>query len=295
MIKISDHLEKLPIFLEVVRSGSIRGASKRLNMSQPSVSRTIQILEEAVDQRLLVRGQTGVQLTEFGQRLLDLSQKIHSEVELFQKYGSLSEPEIQKIKFGTYESIAVYFFPKFMNHLIENRLPIEIDLLTASSDQLVDYLRRNVVDAVLSVNPPMYSSVISKKLFDDYYGFYHAPQMKLTIKTPIIYFPNAKDLQGKKVSTYIKESNLRDNPHFVCESFEPIRALTIANIGLGVLPSRVAASYIKTGELVEWKQESSRSKKFGKHAVFFSFLKHRSGDSSLLRLLRAIENYQQKV
>tara|TARA_B110001454_G_C12721908_1_gene435064 strand:+ start:4759 stop:5646 length:888 start_codon:yes stop_codon:yes gene_type:complete len=295
MIKISDHLEKLPVFLEVVRSGSIRSASKKLNMSQPSVSRTIQILEEAVDQRLLERGQAGVQLTEFGQRLLDLSQKINSEVESFKKNGSIQEPEMQKIKFGTYESIAVYFFPRFLKHLLENKSPVDIDLMTATSDQLVDYLRRNVVDAILSVNQPQYSSIISKKLFDDHYGYYHAKEMKLNPKTPVIYFPNAKDSLGKKVSSYIKESNLKENPHFVCESFEPIRALTVAGIGLGVLPTRVAAAEVKNGNIIEWKTESSRARRFGKHSVYFSFLKHRNGDTSLLNLLRAIENFQQKT
>ncbi|MBL7554960.1 MAG: LysR family transcriptional regulator [Bdellovibrionaceae bacterium] len=295
MIKISDHLEKLPIFLEVVRSGSIRSASKNLNMSQPSVSRTIQILEESVDQRLLVRGQTGVQLTEFGQRLLDLSQKIHAEVDQFQKMGTVQAQDVQKIKFGTYESIAVYFFPKFLRHILDSKIPIDIDLLTASSDQLVDYLKRNIVDAILSVNPPQYASLISKKLFDDHYGYYHAPGLKLTVKTPIIFFPDAKDYQGKKVLSYIKESTLKDNPHFVCESFEPIRALAIEKIGLGVLPARVASSFVKTGELVEWKPDNIRPKKFGKHAVFFSFLKRRNGDRNLLNLLRSIENFQDRV
>ncbi|OYZ23249.1 MAG: hypothetical protein B7Y39_05520 [Bdellovibrio sp. 28-41-41] len=295
MIQISDHLEKLPIFLEVVKTGSIRAASKKLNISQPSVSRTIQILEESVSHRLLVRGQNGVQITEYGQRLLDLAQKIKNEVDLFEQRGATKDVEVQKVKFGTYESIAVYFFPNFLNHLAKVKSQVNVDLLTATSDQLVDYLRRNIVDAILSVNVPAYSSIISKKLFDDYYGFYHSPLLTFEPNTPIIFFPNAKDFDGKKISSFIKETSLKNNPQFLCESFEPIRALTKANLGLGILPSRVASEDLNTGKLVEWNQEKGRTKKFGKHTVFFSFLKHRIGDERLIKLLQEIEKFELKL
>ena len=292
MIKISGHLEKLSVFLEVVQMGSIRAASKKLNMSQPSVSRTIQILEDSVASRLFIRGQQGVQLTEYGHRVLELSQKIKNEVDHFQKGKIAKEIEIQKIKFGTYESIAVYFFPNFLNHFIQNKSRISIDLLTASSDQLVDYLRRNVVDAILSVNTPAYSNIISKKLFDDYYGFYHSPLISVDANTPVIFFPNAKDSEGKKILTFVKESGLKDNSHFVCESFEPIRALTKGGLGLGILPTRVAKSDIKSGELVEYRNENGRTKKFGRHSVYFSFLKHRRGNEYILQLHKTIEQYE---
>lgn len=292
MIKISDHLEKLSVFLEVVQMGSIRAASKKLNMSQPSVSRTIQILEDSVANRLFIRGQQGVQLTEYGHWVLELSQKIKSEVDHFQKEKFPKEIEIQKIKFGTYESIAVYFFPNFLNHLIQKKSLVSIDLLTASSDQLVDYLRRNVVDAILSVNTPAYSNISSKKLFDDYYGFYHSPLISVDSNTPVIFFPNAKDSEGKKTSSVVKESSLKGNSQFVCESFEPIRALTKGGLGLGILPTRVANSDIKSGELVEYRNETGRTKKFGRHSVYFSCLKHRRGDENILRLHKTIEQYE---
>ena len=290
-MQISDHIEKLAIFLEVIRSGSIRAAAKKMTMSQPAVSRTIQILEESVSQRLLVRSQNGVQPTEFGIKLLDLAQRIQKEIDIFSTGSESEEIETPKIRLGAYESIAVYLVPKFLKKMKNGQSPAVIDLMTASSEQLIDQLRKNLVDAVLSVNPPNYSNVVSKKIFDDYYSYYQSPQLETVKSAPLIYFPGARDIDGRKLGSYVKDSGFKSNPKFACESFEPIRALAKAGLGIAILPTRVAANDLKSGALTECRLDFSAQKKFGKHSVFFSYLKHRQGDSNILWLYRAIENY----
>jgi DNA-binding transcriptional LysR family regulator len=53
-------------FVDVVESGSLSRTSKRLNISQPALSKSLRLLEEQLGAPLLVRGPRGVRPTKFG-------------------------------------------------------------------------------------------------------------------------------------------------------------------------------------------------------------------------------------
>lgn len=55
-------------FIEIVRSGSFQGAGERLNVTQSTISKRMERLEDLLGQRLLVRNKAGVSLTLAGER-----------------------------------------------------------------------------------------------------------------------------------------------------------------------------------------------------------------------------------
>lgn len=57
-------IHQIRAFVEVARQGSIRGASRMLNMSQPALSKSIQELEEGLAAQLFFRRSKGVTLTD---------------------------------------------------------------------------------------------------------------------------------------------------------------------------------------------------------------------------------------
>jgi DNA-binding transcriptional LysR family regulator len=59
-------LRELRVFLAVVDEGGVSAAARRLGLSQPAVSQTINALERETGLELLVRHSTGVQATEAG-------------------------------------------------------------------------------------------------------------------------------------------------------------------------------------------------------------------------------------
>jgi DNA-binding transcriptional LysR family regulator len=61
---ILDHLEKLLHFTGVAKSRSIRGYAQANNISQPAVSKSLQLLESSLETTLLVRNRDGCELTE---------------------------------------------------------------------------------------------------------------------------------------------------------------------------------------------------------------------------------------
>jgi DNA-binding transcriptional LysR family regulator len=56
---LTDHLEKLTHFCGVFRAGSIRGYALEMGLSQPGVSRAIQLLEMELETTLFLRNGKG--------------------------------------------------------------------------------------------------------------------------------------------------------------------------------------------------------------------------------------------
>src|SRR4051794_10263161 len=53
-------------FVDVVDSGSLTRTSRRLNISQPALSKSLRLLEEQLGTKLLERGPRGVRVTKSG-------------------------------------------------------------------------------------------------------------------------------------------------------------------------------------------------------------------------------------
>jgi DNA-binding transcriptional LysR family regulator len=114
-----DHLEKLRHFSGVVRAGSIRGYATTHRLSQPAISKTIRILEAELETTLLIRSKDGVCLTPAGDDLLRLADEVlEGSKSAEQRIRSRGNVQLEgRFVLGTYQSIAVYFLPKFFRYL----------------------------------------------------------------------------------------------------------------------------------------------------------------------------------
>ena len=73
-------LRQLRNFAAVVEAGAVRQAAKTLNLSQSSVTKSIQQLESELGVELLRRGAHGVAPTDAGKALLVRAQAIEAEL-----------------------------------------------------------------------------------------------------------------------------------------------------------------------------------------------------------------------
>lgn len=71
----------LQYFQRIVELGAINRAAQSLNVSQPTLTRAIQLLEADVGEQLLVRTPHGVQVTNAGDLLIERSRPILSQLE----------------------------------------------------------------------------------------------------------------------------------------------------------------------------------------------------------------------
>ena len=78
---IPDRLELLETFVRVADTGALSRAARSLNVSQPSVSRRIQSLEDACRAKLIHRTTHYLELTDEGRRLLPVARELLSKWE----------------------------------------------------------------------------------------------------------------------------------------------------------------------------------------------------------------------
>lgn len=81
-------IHQIRAFVEVARQGSIRGASRMLNMSQPALSKSIQELEEGLAAQLFFRRSKGVTLTDAGESFYQHASLILEELRAAQKFAN---------------------------------------------------------------------------------------------------------------------------------------------------------------------------------------------------------------
>ncbi|RYZ91616.1 MAG: LysR family transcriptional regulator [Proteobacteria bacterium] len=291
-INLESQLAKLPIFLKVVESGSLRSAAKALHMPQPSVSRAMASLESALDKRLFVRSNSGIALTEEGQLVFEFADRMKHELDDLTLKLNKGSKENFELSLGAFESIVIYFFPDLINRLTLDKADLQLSIHAARSRILMKRLRRGALDAILSVNPEEHSDVYSVRLFADEYRLYSSTRHPERADAPMISMFAATDSKGHSLREWVANGNFSSRRQFDCASFEAAKTLVKAGLGLGILPKRVADEACLQGDLVEYldpKVKKSTAWRFGEHFVSLSYLNHRRGDPKLAWLERQLQ------
>lgn len=281
-MQLSQHLEKIATFGQVCALGSFKAASVRLRLSQPALSRAVRILEETVGHALLVRTPKGVLATPAGNVMLNLARSIdESTTAAAAQIAALSGPTNGSLRVGMYESIAIYFWPDFLRSFQATNPGLSLFLRTDRSDALLRLVLDSEVDACLSIDPETTKLLTSVPLFYDHFGIYMAEGVAPTSASSLILFESALRRVMKEVKTSLGALGC-DVAHFVkTDSFEVVKALTLAGAGIGILPTRIAEPEIRIGKLKEWPASDLWQR--SKHAICLTYLS-KNGNSMIAAL-----------
>ncbi|MET1027802.1 MAG: LysR family transcriptional regulator [Dongiaceae bacterium] len=158
-------LRHLRYFVAVAEEGSLlTAAQRRLNTSQPSLSRQIRDLESEVGVQLLERQARGVELTAAGRVFLD-----HARLALLQVEAATdgarrtAQPERPMLAMGFLVGLEVTWLPHLLRMIREEAPEIEITLCSQSSPELALALMRGKLD-VAFLRPEKQSLGLSFKL-----------------------------------------------------------------------------------------------------------------------------------
>ncbi len=293
MSRLLEHLEKIPPFLEIVRTGSMSRAAVSLRLTQPALSRSIRTLESILNVTLFVRSNKGLKPTSAGLRLFAFGEKLTENTQYFEKHFLHSSHSIEGIvKVGTYESIALYYWPKVIQALHQQFPKLEIQLETAASPEIQKSLLKGNIDLAVTVLPSPHPQIEIHPLFEDYFGLFQAPSLRVDFDTPIMVSRRALEVARGPFSRTLSRFNLSRHPKYEIANLEVIAAYTEEGLGIGVLPHRVAAKKMTTGKIVPYlvSNESLNEipNRFGRHTIEFSFLKNQNHERKLIEMVLAV-------
>jgi len=163
-------LQDLHILMTVVEAGSMGKAAKRLNSTQPAISRSIAELEHALGVRLLDRHRQGIEPTGHGRALLDCGVAVFDDLRQGVKnIEFLSDPSTGEVRIGSTAFLGASFVSAVVDRLSRRYPRIVFHLVTAPTQTLHRELSERKVDLLItrSVGSIADEQMNFESLFDD--------------------------------------------------------------------------------------------------------------------------------
>ena len=147
-------LRVLRYFLGVAREGSMTGAARTLHVTQPTLSRQLQELEEELGQKLFIRGSHSVTLTLEGmllrkraEEILDMVHKTESE------FSSMGEIVSGDIYIGGGETEAMRQIARVIRELREDYPEIRFHIFSGNAEDVMERLDKGMLDFGVLIQP----------------------------------------------------------------------------------------------------------------------------------------------
>lgn len=143
-------LRTLRYFIAVAQEGSLINASKRLHITQPTLSRQLADLERELGRQLFLRTHGGTELTEYGAVLLNYAQSITELVSKAEEDIKLPERSVVgSVHIAAGETRAMSTLAQAMRNTRSKYPGIDFQLHSGTSTDLMDGLVRGQYDFLL--------------------------------------------------------------------------------------------------------------------------------------------------
>lgn len=290
---LHEHLEKLRYFYEVARLGSMKKASEAVYVTQPSLSKSIKILEEVVGLDLFVRLPRGVRLTPQGEILYTYCHELFSSLrDLEMKLESSDDPMAGSLRVGTYDSISIYFWPRFLKDFLPKYPNLSLEMTTGRSFQMQEQLDNGELDLILIINPKKSATVEVEPVKKDFFKFYKSTKKKLVFDdletAPFIVMPDSFS-PGQTLKEKLGGFGIEERKVYSTSSLESVKELTINGLGLGFLPEFVCQEHVDKGALEEVDLGKGSKAGLFPHTLGIGYQKSRKGNALLEKVIQEIK------
>lgn len=146
-------IRQLTHFMGVATHGGFSKASRMMHISQPALTRSVQMLEDRLQVELFERSYQGIELTENGHILLRYASLILNSLEAAQS-------ELAAVKTGAYAEVHIGLANLFTNMLVDTAVTelvrenehVTVDVRVGLYEDLADLLLEGSLDIIVSTN-----------------------------------------------------------------------------------------------------------------------------------------------
>ncbi len=293
------HTEKLYYFYEAALIGSFQATARKLGTTASTVSYAVVRLEEVLGRLLFTRSRAGLSLTETGQALYVFCKKFFRELDDIHVAATSKRKQPQRVRFGTFASIAIYFAPILCRELQDDD-SVALSIMTGRSAHLLEALLNRDIHLALTVEVCKHPDLISHELYHDHYAFYARPEIlpealseAWLTQQSLLFMPDASDQEGKILSNYVHSWDCGFREHFELDSLEVVSEFTRKGLGIGILPTNVASLHSRQLTIVHLPCVPIY---FGQHRFFLSWRNDLDLNQKIvLRVLRLARDAADKL
>ena len=143
-------LRQIEIFYHVYRAGTISGAARNLNVSQPSVSKVLKHTEDQLGIELFLRQRGRLIPTQMAHELFVEAQDVYNRLGQFnQSLENISHRRGGHLRLGVLPSLSLSFGPEWIARLRKSDPSLTFELTTLHSAEVVASLTEKRVDLCL--------------------------------------------------------------------------------------------------------------------------------------------------
>ncbi len=154
--------DNLRFFLAVARTGSLTAASEKLRTSTSTVSRRIEVLEEALNIKLFSHHQTGYQLTDEGKALYHNAEKVEDAMLSLEQDAMAQHTDYSGVvRVATAENIANKFITPALPEFLSRYPDIVLEIVPGIRSM---NLTKREADVAIRMVRPDQGNVVVRKL-----------------------------------------------------------------------------------------------------------------------------------
>ena len=208
------NLKDLKYFSSLAKHKNFSKAAKECFVTQPTLSNQISKLEEELDLVLFERTNRKVSITEEGKLILDSAHKALESVSEIRKLAhSFKEPLTGKLTLGAIHTLSPYLLPIILLPLKHAYPNLDLILLEATTNELLDELTAGRIDAaLLATSVKKEKKLDAFKLFKEPFWLAHPANHKIYTVDNI----QVKHLQKLDLLLLPEEHCLSDQVKSVC-------------------------------------------------------------------------------
>lgn len=166
----SPEWDQIRAFLAVARLGSLSAAARELGVSQPTLTRTIQLLESSTRLNLFKRTTQGLSLTEAGQALMETAARMHDAADAFARQASgMSEDLRGDVRVSANEIVGIYLLPPAVAALRQQHPGVHVEIVISNR---ASSLSKREADIALRMFRPPQPDLVARRLPDLALGFF---------------------------------------------------------------------------------------------------------------------------
>ena len=163
-------LRDLHIFMTVAQSGTMGRAALALSISQPVISKSIAELEAALQVRLFDRTARGVELTSYGEALIQCGRAVFDDLQKGVKtIAYLGDPSSGELQIGCTEFGAMGLVPLVIDRLVARHPGLQLHVVTSDPISLASLAlpQRSIELAISAIPSDLPPEIDAEALFED--------------------------------------------------------------------------------------------------------------------------------
>lgn len=240
-------------------------AAEVCHISQPSLSMQIQKLEEELDLRLFKRDHYPVVPTPAGERIIQQARIVLRESERIHKIARRQKDQLQQhLRLGVIPTLAPYLLPLFITDFNEQYPDIKVSVSELPTNELLEMLKREQIDAGLMVTPAEEDHIEEQPLFYESFVVYLSNDHPMAAKKEIglkeldldqvLLINDIHCIRSQVINLCRDNTESTQSMDYSAGSIETLKRIVELKKGITVLPELSTLDFDKT--------ERSRIRKF---------------------------------